>query len=242
MGPLRDVQVQLENLTHLPQSGMIVEYKKSLERREQRKIDNLPDDLKRGVKRQLSVGYKEVRSKFSRLYDSGGKKKIQRDVERVLTLRSNEFAKAKRRFRRLQPADEEALHEMRIALKKLRYTVEAAQPVLGASAQQRTRKMHAFQQLLGETRDIEILRNELKEWAAKKGKIIAIVPALTLLQEKREKLLSKIIQSAMEFGEISKAGTSRPVVERTHAQRVAGTVIAQESSSVGPGQTGNTSG
>src|SRR5215813_13787463 len=40
MGPLRDLQVQLENIAHLRQIGVIADYRKTLERRERRKIDN----------------------------------------------------------------------------------------------------------------------------------------------------------------------------------------------------------
>jgi CHAD domain-containing protein len=46
---------------------------------------------------------------------------------------------------------------MRIALKKLRYVVEAAQPVLGLSGKHQADEMHAFQQLMGDSRDVEML-------------------------------------------------------------------------------------
>src|SRR5262249_56676389 len=128
-------------------------------------------------------------------------------VERVLAFRRNEFLKAERQFHRLQPIDEQALHEMRIALKRLRYIVEAAQPVIGSSAKKRARKMQGFQQLMGDSRDVAMLRAELEKWAKKKGRIIAIVPTLQRLQEKRESLLRRIVESSTQLEKTLEAET-----------------------------------
>jgi CHAD domain-containing protein len=216
MGPLRDTQVLLENLTKMQQGALISDFKKVLERRERRKIDGVRSNLKRGSKQRLTEGVKEVRSEFSRLHDSRGKSEIERSVERVLTLRRNEFLKAERRFHKSQPINDDLLHEMRIALKKLRYAVEAAQPVLGESAKRQSRDMHDFQTLIGESRDLEMLRAALEKWADKNGKKIAIVPALDSLQEKRAALLNKIFDSSKEFEERLKTESAKPAVEKTH--------------------------
>jgi CHAD domain-containing protein len=216
MGPLRDTQVLLENLASLRQGALISDFKKVLERRERRRIDGVRSDLKRAAKQRLSKGVNEVRSQFSRLHEARGKAEIEHSIERVLTLRRNEFLRAERRFQKLQPIDEELLHEMRIALKKLRYAVEAAQPVLGESAKRQARDMHDFQQLIGESRDLEMLRGALEKWAEKNGKKIAIVPALDGLQEKRESLLKKIVESSKEFEEKLKPEAVKPAAEKTH--------------------------
>src|SRR5262245_8801314 len=105
---------------------------------------------------------------------------------------------------------------MRIALKKFRYVIEAAQPMLDDSAKQRAKKMHSFQQLIGESRDVELLRTALEKWASKKGKIIAIVPALDRLQQTRDSLLKKVVDSLNEL-EQTLTGPPRPAVEKTHA-------------------------
>jgi CHAD domain-containing protein len=106
---------------------------------------------------------------------------------------------------------------MRIALKKLRYVVEAAQAVLGRYARERARRMHTFQQLLGDTRDLELLRTRLEKWATKRGKIIAIAPALEDLQEKREGLMQKIVESAAALDNIFPEEHLKPTVEKTLA-------------------------
>jgi CHAD domain-containing protein len=109
------------------------------------------------------------------------------------------------------------LHQMRIALKKYRYSVEAALPVLGNSAKERPRDMQAFQKLLGDTRDVELLRAELERWAAKRGKKIAAVPVLDRLTQKREDLLKKINDSAASFEHVLESEKLKPVIESIHA-------------------------
>ena len=216
MGPLRDVQVQLEKVSHLKQVGLVADFRRDLERRERREIEKIQSELRRGRRRRLTDAVKDVRSEFVRLDESFGDDRIRRSVDRVLAVRRNEFLKAVRCFRRLQPLDEEALHEMRIALKKLRYVIEAAQPVLGPSAKQRALRMHGFQQLMGDSRDVELLRTELEKWAKKKGRTIAIVPTLAGLTEKREILLKKVVESTNQLEKSLETKTPLPI-ETTYA-------------------------
>lgn len=211
MGPLRDVQVQLEGVSHIPQAGIVGEFKRRLKRRERDAIENIQGELKRRTKQRLADAFEDVRSEFSRLHDSISDETIRRSVEKSLSLRKNEFLKAQRHFHRVQPPNDEALHEMRIALKKLRYVVEAAQPVLGPSAKTRAREMHKFQQLMGDTRDLEILRDALEKWAKKKGKKIAVVPTLERLQDKRESLLKKLVASSDQLERIFEEKAPKPV-------------------------------
>src|SRR5262249_33697322 len=138
LGPLRDVQVQLLNVCQMTRAGLIRNFKKTLERRERRETRGIRKTLERGTKRRLRAGVKDVRSEFARLHQQLGDTRIHRSVERVLHVRRNQFMKARDRF---QPGNDQTLHEMRIALKKLRYMVEAALPVLGSSAKERAREM-----------------------------------------------------------------------------------------------------
>src|SRR5215510_2541622 len=54
MGPLRDVQVQLENVSQILQKGVIAEFKDGLEKRERREIKRIPRELKRGTRDRLT--------------------------------------------------------------------------------------------------------------------------------------------------------------------------------------------
>jgi CHAD domain-containing protein len=152
----------------------------------------------------------------------------------LLELRQKEFEKARANFK---PSVEETLHEMRIALKKLRYVVEAAEPVLGEWTKESTRNMQACQTLLGDTRDVAILQAGLQEWADKKGKKVrkGIAPVLTQLKRERARLLKKITQSAASFEDL------RPFKESTVAAVEAGTKEAapttEESNLEQPGES-----
>src|SRR5216684_1637472 len=221
MGALRDLQVQLETVSHTPRSPAITDFTQRLERRERREIENIQNDLKRPRKRRLTDEFKDVRSKLVRWQESAGADRTRHSVRRILTLRHNQFLKAKRRFNRSQPHSEDALHEMRIALKKLRYAMEAAQPVLAESEKERMAAMRAFQKLIGDSRDLEMLRVELEEWAKKKGKRMAVVPALQHLEEKREALLKKVLESSHELETILETKSSAPVAETTQVVRPA---------------------
>ncbi|HLH32165.1 MAG TPA: CHAD domain-containing protein [Terriglobia bacterium] len=222
MGALRDIQVQLEKVSGIPETPLIAEFKERLKSREQRELKRLHDQLTRDTKNRLSKNIKRLLSELSDAEESFTNSRVQRAVERVLISRRNQFQKAERRFRRLVPSDEEALHEMRIALKKMRYVVEAALPLLGESAKERARQMRALQQLMGESRDLEMLRAELEKWAGKKGKKIAIVPALQDLQEKREALIKKILElPSPDFKDLIPSRTAKLVAETTLAVRVA---------------------
>ena len=96
--------------------------------------------------------------------------------------------------------------------------------MLGASARKRAVEMHAFQQLMGDSRDVQMLRANLKKWAAKRGKTMGIVPALDRLQRKREQLLKRIIKSSTDLHQMFKTEKLRPVTEKTHAPKTATTV------------------
>jgi len=227
MGPLRDTQVLLVNLSRIQQRGLVGDFKKTLEQKERREIDGIRDELSRGRKQKLSKAVDDVRGGVCNLQVKLGTAKVHRSIDRVLSSRRNELLKAERRFHRSQPISEDLLHAMRIALKKFRYVIEAAQPLLDDSTRQRAKEMHAFQQLIGESRDVELLRTALEKWANKRGKVIAVVPALDRLQEKRDNLLKKIFESLTEL-EQTLTGTLKPVVEKTHAIGTAATEPPKE--------------
>jgi CHAD domain-containing protein len=127
-------------------------------------------------------------------------------------MRSNEFLKSRRLFK---TGDEETLHNMRIALKQLRYAVEAALPVLGPSHRQEVRSMQKFQKLMGEARDLELLRDKLEKWAAKEGRKVAVVPALDQLAKGREELLKRVVKALPRLDKSVSLQVSRPKVEKT---------------------------
>ena len=210
MGPLRDVQVQLKNISNVRASEAVGDFKRTLKRRERQEIEHVRKSLKPRRKRRLSKAIGASQEQLPRLRAKLDDTKVRGDVERLLELRRKEFEQARARF---NPSVEETLHEMRIALKKLRYVVEAAQPVLGEWTKESARSMQAWQTLLGDTRDVAILQAGLEEWADRKGKkaLKSIAPVSAQLKRERARLLKRITQSAAGFGDL------RPLKESTLA-------------------------
>jgi CHAD domain-containing protein len=214
MGPLRDAQVQLKGISKVRQAGPIVAFHRSLRRRARRETGKISKNLKPAAKTRLTESVKVVRSEFVRLHDKLGSERMNVAVERVLRSRRSEYVKTRKQFK---PSDEETLHDMRIALKKLRYIVEAAAPILGEHAAQPARKMQELQTLLGDARDLELLRTRLEKWAAKRGKKIAVAPALDSLQEKQQSLLAKIEETSAALEGMLRTESIKPALEKTLA-------------------------
>jgi CHAD domain-containing protein len=192
-----------------------VEFRRSLQRRERRQVANISKKLKRGTKNRLNSSVKDVRSAVAEICEKTGDARVRTAVDKTLRSRKSDFLRKRKLF---QPADVETLHEMRIALKKLRYTIESALPVLGPSASEQADRMHSLQQLLGDFRDLELLGGRLEKWATKRGNKIAIVPALETLNEKRQEFMKKIIESTAALeSDIAEKKQVKPAVERTLA-------------------------
>ena len=63
----------------------------------------------------------------------------------------------------LDPAEVEALHDMRIAAKRLRYVLELTEPALGPSAAGGARTAKKLQDLLGRIHDCDVMLPRVRE-------------------------------------------------------------------------------
>jgi CHAD domain-containing protein len=95
MGPLRDVQVQLEGLARFRANGVITDFKRRLKRRENAKIQDIRRDLKCGKRRRLENAITNLRSDFESLAEAVEDGNVRRSIERVVRLRRSEFFKAR---------------------------------------------------------------------------------------------------------------------------------------------------
>jgi len=212
-GSLRDVQVQIKLLAQIGDSEPLLEFRRLLERRERRRADAVTKGLTPKLRRALKRNVRTLRSGFVRRQDALSDERIEIAVARLFRVRWNEFFRARSRFK---PSDEHTLHAMRIALKKLRYVAEAGEPFLDDSIKDQARHLQVLQHLLGESRDNELLGAALEHWANKRGRKIAIVPALETLKLNREKLLQEVLASPALVEE------SKPLLEKTVAIGAAG--------------------
>jgi hypothetical protein len=78
---------------------------------------------------------------------------VDHNLRRIVAVRLDElrsFGEAAR-----DPGDVEALHDMRIAAKRLRYVLEMGEPVLGTPARRGAKEARRLQDLLGEIHDCD---------------------------------------------------------------------------------------
>lgn len=77
---------------------------------------------------------------------------------------SRRFSRLIDRRRGLDAADLDTLHDMRVAFKKFRYMVEVLQPVLVGVGRAQLDSMQAFQSMLGDVHDLDVLNRRVARW------------------------------------------------------------------------------
>src|SRR4051812_40505163 len=78
---------------------------------------------------------------------------LRENVERIIRVRADELHSFVPRA--LDPREVEALHDMRIAAKRLRYVLELTTSVFGPAAAANAKKAKKLQDLLGEIHDCD---------------------------------------------------------------------------------------
>ena len=80
---------------------------------------------------------------------------LAENAERIVAVRLDEL----RSFaaRALDPEEVDALHDMRIAAKRLRYVLEITSPALGPAARAGAKTVRGLQDLLGEIHDCDVM-------------------------------------------------------------------------------------
>jgi CHAD domain-containing protein len=160
LGPVRDLDVALQILDDIEKSGgasraAVTRLRQTVERERQL----LRADMKRRLERcDLDKLRKRALGAARR---SGGAKALRRDPQRLVRAQQ----RAARRAERLRAAIETAtgiylpdrLHEVRIAVKKLRYALELVRELSSSRATAKLRTLKNTQDLLGRMRDLEVL-------------------------------------------------------------------------------------
>ena len=77
------------------------------------------------------------------------------NAERIVLVRLDELHRLAPAA--LDPSQEEALHDMRIAAKRLRYVLEVTEPALGSAAKRGIGEARTLQEVLGEIHDCDVM-------------------------------------------------------------------------------------
>jgi hypothetical protein len=80
---------------------------------------------------------------------------LRANAGRIISLRADELCSFSPAV--LDPTDVDALHDMRIAAKRLRYVLELHTPVLGDQAARAAKRAKKLQDLLGEIHDCDVM-------------------------------------------------------------------------------------
>jgi len=164
---LRDTQVQLTYVGRLantfPDAG---EFHKWLQKRQARFTRSTRQAVKhiktRRLGRFLAAFAKEIRRQHKKISREKALAIVQRAINQA-------FARVARFCRRVRADDAQTIHRTRIAFKRFRYMVEALAPLLPAVTEDHRRALRAYQCMMGDVQDMEVLLAALEKFGQKKN-------------------------------------------------------------------------
>lgn len=209
-GALRDAQVLLAATARLRgASNALGPYRRALRRRER--------DLARGLReglRGLEAGKLERwvgRIRRRRLGRGRDPARDRRALDRARRRAEKALAGAARRRASLDAADPATAHRLRIAFRRLRYTIEALRPLLPAATPRRLNALRRIQGRLGDAHDRGLLAVALRAFAARRRRLSSRQALLRIaagLERRRRAEASSLPRAADAALRIARAATT----------------------------------
>lgn len=195
--PLRDTQVMLLHLQNmLPVYPVLEPFATVLRLREPWLVKQIGRRVRKIPMEHMKEDVEGMRREFSRLL----RNPAMRDVAATAIIGSAAaaFARAVDKHAHLDVRNPSTIHALRIAFKKIRYTLEALQPVLPGITDQQLRAMNAYQQMMGDIQDVEVLRESLREYAGRSRRALgtSLRAAELELLRRRGILINRFLGSA----------------------------------------------
>lgn len=164
---LRDTQVQLilvgRSVRRWPALRAL---RTALRKREQRWIKRTSQEIERAKLGPLRRAVRALKSQLHHPASDAFRHRLgPGNLVRVL---NREFSRVLKFQRRVRPGHTETIHRVRVAFKLYRYTVEAVGPFLTGVTGKKLAAMKAFQALMGQIHDAEILLSTLNKFSRKK--------------------------------------------------------------------------
>lgn len=164
---LRDTQVQLilvgRSVRRWPELRAL---RRALRKREQRWIQRTSQRIERAKLGPLRRAVRALKSQLR--HPANDAFRHQLGPGALVRVLNREFSRVLEFRRRVRPGHTETIHRVRVAFKLYRYTVEAVGPFLPGVTRKKLAAMKAFQALMGQIRDTEILLSTLNEFSRKK--------------------------------------------------------------------------
>jgi CHAD domain-containing protein len=164
---LRDTQVQLTYVGRLAETfpdarefhGWLQKRKTRFTRSTRKAVKHIKT---RRLGRCLAAFEKEIQRRHKQISREEALAIAQRAIKQA-------FARVARLCRHVRAGDPQTIHRTRIAFKRFRYMVEALSPLLPAVTEDHRRAMRAYQCMMGDIQDMEVLLAALNKFGQKKN-------------------------------------------------------------------------
>jgi len=187
LGPLRDVQVQQSYVSKMMlRFPELKKFETSLSAKKDRIVRKVQKRLKQGPKLGSAIA-KAKRRAEGRMNNNATIGIVHRRYREVIRL-----------SKKLDPAETATIHRMRLAFKRFRYAAEVVRPLIKKEVTNaHLRQFHAFQTMMGDVQDLEVLSMRLAKWAGKEQKRTdQLKPALEELDRQKETAIAIFMNSA----------------------------------------------
>jgi CHAD domain-containing protein len=199
LSPLRDLHVQRATvLQMLDRFAQLKNFEQSLADKEGRTAKKVQKILKRAPKIDNAVVRARAHARKG-IANDDILKVIDRRYRKVLSLAA-----------RVDPSNTETIHSMRLAFKRFRYTCEVAHPIIRKLVTtERLEEFHAFQTMMGDIQDVEVLSARLGKWTEKHRKKNDMEPVFDELRADRERKIVTFVASMGQVHTFWQAGTTK---------------------------------
>jgi CHAD domain-containing protein len=154
--------VQLAQIRKWKTPPAIRRFRTSLKRAETAQRKRVLQLLAGRRKKKLQTLLRKTEEKIAAQLKLTSPARIIERTERTVQTRSGDLESTRAN---LVASDPSSLHALRVSAKKLRYSLESAEPVLGSASKEQLRFLKNCQLALGEIRDMQLLTDTLREWA-----------------------------------------------------------------------------
>jgi CHAD domain-containing protein len=200
---LRDVHVQLLAVRSMLRAYPVLRpFHASLIAQERKLVRNAAAEIARVKTTMMQEIVVEWQSTLLAFFQEEAVQRAGRAV--LLGSAGATFARAVGCLQSISPADARSIHRFRVAFKKFRYTVEAAQPLLDHVGKTELKAMNAYQTAMGEIQDTEVLLASIRSFALRRGRptavsFLPVYQVLTSLRLARVEAFMKSIHTMMSF-------------------------------------------
>lgn len=158
---LRDTQVMLLEVGNtIGQLPELAPFQQHMKQREQHLLFQTQAVIKSLYTGKLKRKFKKIQGRCKRF---AAKKDIQAEV---ITVIDDVYAAVQNRHKIMDPTQLDSIHHLRIAVKKLRYTLAAALPMLPGLPEQQLKSMQNYLTLLGDIQNSAVLCQALEAFFA----------------------------------------------------------------------------